>query len=614
MNNLKYSEGDSSSEEEPKNSLSPIRDLPERYIIKEDDGKRILICLEAPNIKVQVEAGLTVSSSAVRKSPPCTIYLDGVAQSEPFMDLEKQIYNFDHHEGCIRPFTLSTCEQVLVMILKGMNLRGRDWRVFATEPDLDTVLAIWLILNHVRVQQKEFGGLNRLCALVRLEGIIDSHGLEMVAFSGFAPKPLTKTKKMIEYLRAEEVDLKSKGTWKENGFLEHAALILHKVDRIIYTSEELDDVKDVKELARVVFGDNRIAVVVETQLGIYEVEPYLDRLYGESLGLVILKKDEGTYTLRSLDPFMPGDLNAVYKILNFIDPAVRGRTEGNKWGGSADIGGSPRGDGGTKLTPHQIAKACRDAFQKPSPGENVIRFIHGLAVTSAIIGLSTVCASLPFFDAWFGSTNTGNLFTKTYFTFFATAFFLTLVCLGIYAHGRPWQFGFALPSGRSWWILLPFVFFPVMGIGIFFPYKGVKLLSSPETIAYLIIAIPLASEFLFRSLVHGILINPNDVRSYDRRRFFSFPSVASGAIYAVCMVGILLYPDYLQNGFQVKATAGCLLAALVIGLSTALVRERSQSVLPAILFHALGMAAVVSYYSGTIISKIGSLISTLIGY
>ena len=56
--NLKYSEDDSSSEEEPKNSLSSIRNLPERYIIREDDGKRILICLEAPNIKVQVEAGL----------------------------------------------------------------------------------------------------------------------------------------------------------------------------------------------------------------------------------------------------------------------------------------------------------------------------------------------------------------------------------------------------------------------------------------------------------------------------------------------------------------------------------------------------------------------------
>ncbi len=614
MNDLKRSEDDNSSEEEPKTSLSSFRNLPERYVIREHDGKRILVCPEAPNIKVQVEPGLTVSSSAVRKSPPGTIYLDGVAQAEPFMDLEKQIYNFDHHEGCVRPFTLSTCEQVLVMILKGMDLRGRDWRVFATEPDLDTILAIWLILNHVRIQQKEFTGLNRLCALVRLEGIIDSHGLEMDSFSGFPPKSLAKTKKMIEYLRAEEVDLKSKGIWKESALLEYAALILHKVDRIIYKSEELEDIKDVRELARVLFGHNRIAAVVETQLGIYELESYLGRLYGESLGLVILKNEEGTYTLRRWDPFMPGDLNAVYKILNFMDPAVRGRTEGNKWGGSADIGGSPRGTGATKLTPSQIAKACRAAFQKPSPGENVIRFIHSLVITSVILGLSTVWAFLPFSRSWFGSIHAGDFLAKTYFTFFAAVFFFTLAGLGIYAHRRPWQFGLTRPSGRSWWTFLPFVFFPVVGLGLYFPLKGTKLLNFHETIAYLVIAIPLASELLFRSLVHGILINPYNVRSYDRRWFFSFPSVASASLYAVCMVCILLYPDYLQHSFQARATAQCLFAALLIGLSTAWVRERSQSVLPAILFHALGMAAVVFYYSSTLLSNIGSLIRIPIGH
>ena len=614
MNDLMHLEDDSSPEEESKTSLSSFRNLPERYLIREDEGKRILVCLEAPNIKVEVEPGVTVSSSAMRKSPPCTIYLDGVAQAEPFMDLEKQIYNFDHHEGCVRPFTLSTCEQVLVMILKGMDLRGKDWRVFANEPDLDTILAIWLILNHVRVQQKDFAALSRLCALVRLEGIIDSHGLEMTSLSGFAPKPLTKTKKMIDYLRAEEVDLKSKGIWKETAFLEYAALILHKVDRIIYKSEELEDIKDVKELARVVFGDNRIAVVVETQLGIYELESYLDRLYGESLGLVVLKSEEGTYTLRRWDPFMPGDLNAVYKILNFIDPAVRGRTEGNKWGGSADIGGSPRGGGATKLTPPQIAKACRAAFQKPSPGGNAIRFIHSLVITSVILGLSAAWASLPFSRSWFGSTHAGDFFVKTYFAFFAAVFFFTLAGLGIYAHRRPWQFGLTRPSGKSWWSFLPFVFFPVMGLGLYFPFKGIRLLSLPETIAYLIIAIPLSSELLFRSLVHGILINPYNVRSYDRRWFFSFPSVASASLYAGCMVCILLYPDYLQNGFHVEAAAQCLFAALVIGLSTAWVRERSQSALPAILFHALGMAAVVFYYSSTLLSNIGSLIRIPIGH
>ena len=125
----------------PQSDSTGISRLPTRYTINDSSDKRILICSEAPNISVHVETGLTVSASTARKSSPGTIYLDGVAQCEPFMNLEKHIYNFDHHEGCLRAFTLSTCEQVLVMILKGLDLRGRDWKVLANDPDLDTVLA-----------------------------------------------------------------------------------------------------------------------------------------------------------------------------------------------------------------------------------------------------------------------------------------------------------------------------------------------------------------------------------------------------------------------------------------------------------------------------------------
>ncbi|MGE5257304.1 MAG: CPBP family intramembrane glutamic endopeptidase [Hyphomicrobiales bacterium] len=483
------------------------------------------------------------------------------------------------------------------MILKGMDLRARDWRVFANEPDLDAILAIWLILNHVRVQQKEFGGLARLCALVRLEGIIDSHGLEMTHLSGLPPKLMMKTKKMIDYLRAEEVDSKSKGTWKETDFLEHTALILHKVDRIIYKSEELDDLKDVRELARVEIGNNRIAVVVETQLGIYELEPYLNRLYGESLGLVILKKEEGTYTMRIWDPFMPGDLNAVYNILNFRDPAVRGRADGNTWGGSADIGGSPRGSNGTRLKPKQIAKACREAFQKPGPGSKVIALTRSLVTTSAIIGISAVCTSYLLPRFWLGHTTAGDLLAKTDFMFFVILIFLTALCLSILAHKRPWQFGIATPAGKNWWILLPFVCFTVIGIGIYFPYKGMGVLSTLERGIYLIVTVPLASELLFRGLTHGILVSPNTIQS-SSRSFLSFPSLVSASLYSAFLVCLLLYPDYLRHGFQANTTAECFLAALVLGLSIGFVRERSQSIFPAILSHALGTIALVIYYSG----------------
>ena len=191
-----------------------ITHRPNRYTIKNSSAGNILICLEAPNVAVHVETGLTIPASAARKAPSGTVYLDGVAQCGPFMDNEKQIYNFDHHQGCIRPFTLSTCEQVLVMILKGMDFRGREWSVFANEPDLDTILAIWLILNHLRIRKKGFDRLRFLCALVRLEGTIDSHGLEMTEFSGLSPGLNKKTIEVIESLRTEELSLKQDALWE----------------------------------------------------------------------------------------------------------------------------------------------------------------------------------------------------------------------------------------------------------------------------------------------------------------------------------------------------------------------------------------------------------------
>ena len=123
--------------------------FPDRYAVKAIGTDRVLTCLEAPNLQVIIKAGLTVTASAARKAPPGTIYLDGVAQTEPFLDHEKKVYNLDHHEGCVRTFTLATCEQALIMCVKGLDLRDREWKIFANEPDLDTILSIWIILKRM---------------------------------------------------------------------------------------------------------------------------------------------------------------------------------------------------------------------------------------------------------------------------------------------------------------------------------------------------------------------------------------------------------------------------------------------------------------------------------
>jgi membrane protease YdiL (CAAX protease family) len=578
---LKISEGEPDS----------FVELPQRYVIKNSSAGRILTCLEAPNLSVHVEAGFTVSSSAAHKSDPGTIYLDGVAQCGPFMDLEKQIYNFDHHEGCIRSFTLSTCEQVLVMILKGLDLRGRNWHVFANEPDLDTVLAIWLLLNHLRIHQKDSDRLQFLYALVRLEGIIDSHGLEMIELSGFPPELSKKTKKVIDFLRAEEIELKKEAKWEEKDNPEYTALMLQKIDRIIYRSFDFIDFKALKELARVDIMDNRIAVVVEADLGIYELEPYLNNVYGESLGLVILKKAAGAYTLRRMDPFMPGDLNDVYQKLNYMDPAVRCRTNGNRWGGSGDIGGSPRGIG-TKLTPEEIAQTCRDAFQKSNFSINALRFFYALITVGGIIGAAIIAKLYLFSGSWPSGSDAAELLLKTDFLFFSVLLILTIFGVIVFSRGRLWRFGIRFPAGKDWWLLLPIVVFAAMVGGVYFPRTAFHWSSFNKAALYMTIAVPLASELLFRGLAHGILALGTHIQSCNSRWSLSYPAVAAAILYTAFIAYLALLPNRIQEVFEIQTSMRIILAAFAFGLATGFVRERSQSVFPAILFHALAMVAL----------------------
>ena len=568
--------------------------LPQRYVIKISNDGRILTCLEAPNIAVQVEVGLTVSASAARKSSAGTIYLDGVAQSEPFMDHEKQIYNFDHHEGCLRPFTLSTCEQVMVMILKGLDLRSREWRVFANEPDLDTILAIWLLFNHQRVQQKESGRLQFLYTLVRLEGVIDSHGLEMIEISGLPVELLKKTRKVIDYLRAEEIDLKKKAMWEEKDRLEHTALILQKIDRIIYRSDDFADFKELKELARVDLGVGRIAVIVEADQGIYELEPHLHKVYGEKLGLAALKKGEGIYTLRRMDPFMPGDLNDIYPILNYIDPAVRCRTNSHQWGGSGDIGGSPRGIS-TKLSAGEIAQACRDAFQNPGNAAYLIHFFYAMATVCAIIGAAAIGNFYLSSRSWLGDTAAADLVSKTYFSFFVAIIFFTAASLLLISRTRLWRFGIGIPHGKTWWIFLPVIVLTAIARGVYFPDSVLRLLNFNEIAIYVFIIIPLASELLFRGLAHGMLASGVTVQSCNSRRLFSYPAIASAILFAAFVTCITFLPAIYKGTFQAHSIAETAFAAFAFGLANGIVRERSHSIFPTIAFHAIALAAVAFF-------------------
>jgi hypothetical protein len=565
-------------------------EMPKRYTVEGEGEARSLTCLETPNLSIAIQRGLTVSASAARKSPAGTIYLDGAAQGEPFMDHEKKIYNLDHHEGCVRAFTLATCEQVLVMILKGLDLRERAWKIYANEPDLDTVLSIWLIFNHLQITRREPLHIRFLYALVRQEGVIDALGLELKDFSALPPELMRKTQRVIDYLRKDETRLKKDGLWEDVDYLEYTAGVLHKIDRIVYKSAEFADFRGLKELARLDLTDERMVAVIESDSGIYELEPQLDHLYGNRLGLVVLRKSDHAYTLRRMDPFMPGDLEAVYERLNFIDRDVRCQKDANRWGGSADIGGSPRMSG-TQLNPQEIARACREAMQKPKVQHQAAGLAKTFLLTAALVAAGETVRF--FWPTLTGVHPSAGLFGQPALGGNLALFFLTVALLLLPNFRRPWLFGVTLPLGKDWWLLLPAVFLCGYAGGLWIPEALRQGLGLFEELVYFVLVVPLAMEFLFRGIAHGILAEGSQIQYCESRWFLSWPTVAAALLYAM----VIGYRIFLSTGSAAAIftgwTSGNIFAAFALGIALGMVRERSQSLWPPVLFYGLASLLVI---------------------
>jgi hypothetical protein len=470
------------------------------------------------------------------------------------------------------------------MIMKGLDLREREWKIYANEPDLDTVLAIWLIFNHLQINRKEPLHMRFLYALVRLEGVIDALGLELKDFSALPPELMRKTQRVIDYLRKDEITIKKDGLWEEVDFLKYTAAVLHKIDRLVYKSAEFTDFKGIKELARVDLTDDRIVVVVEAESGIYELEPQLNHLYGNRLGLVVLRKSDNTYTLRRMDLFMAVDLQAVYERLNFIDRAVGCQKDTNRWGGSADIGGSPRATG-TRLGPEDIAQACRDAMQKPSVRIQTSGLFKTGLLTIGIVAAGEICRSV--WSNLTGAELAAGLPHQPDFGFTLAVILLTALLFLLPRFRKAWFFGVSLPLGKDWWLLLPIVMICGYLGGLWMPKQLLIRLGLFERLIYFVLMVPIALELLFRGIVHGILSRDAKIQYCESRWFLSWPTVGAAVLYAL----FIAYQTLMVSGSAAAVftgwTSGNIFGAFGLGIAAGMARERSQSLLPAYLFHAL---------------------------
>ena len=563
--------------------------LPNRYQLRDRTEGPVLLSSEAPGVSVQIRRGLAYSEAEARKLGERVVLLDGAGQFGPVVDDNAHLYNLDHHDDCLRSFTLATCEQALILVLKGLQLDKGDWTIYANDPDLDTVFAIWVLLNYRRVRVLNTRQRDAILPLLRLEGAIDANGFEIGEHCGLPRALFEQEKKKLDALHAHELEIKGRGDWGQIDFVEYTRDMLLRIDALVFTSADFDDYTSVDEIyGHVELGSDHVAVMCRDGSGIYEVERRLKKVWGDRLGIIALERESHQFTLRRTAGLAGIDLEDAYGKLNLLDPMVDGRPPEKRWGGSDDIGGSPR-PVGTGLTPLEIGNILKLTYKSISPWQNFQR-LAAAALWSIGLGLAAAVAVFAWqVFAQPGETPEqsalGLAIAATVFTLGAAALTLKL------SSGWTWLFGWRRPAGRDWWILLPLILLAALGGGVWIP-STVSL--EPRPLAAGLGSMLLAAlglELCFRGLVHGLLILDDRVQGVGGRWFLSRPTLVAATLYAASSAVFAWRGWIAPAAFPLPDPLGllsCTFSALVLGLALGVARERSLSVWPPVLLMALG--------------------------
>jgi hypothetical protein len=557
--------------------------LPQRYKLRTGGGEPShVVCDEAPRVKVRVRRDYAFSLSEAKELGERVILLDGAGTFGPLLDNKRRLYNLDHHQECERTFTLATCEQALLMVTSGLDLGEGDWRVFANEPDLDTVLALWCLLNHVRLKDLRAEARDILYPLIRLEGAIDANGIELAEVCGLPKAVYERARRSLGELLEREKGVKGGGDWQSLDLDAYAVEMLGAVDRIIYSVEDFRGYASIDEVyGHVEIGERSVAILCRDDSGIYAVEKLLKERWGEQLGVIALEREPGHYTLRRASTLADVDLNDAYSLLNQLDPHVDGRPPGKRWGGSESIGGSPR-QGGSAFDPSELLQMLGQAFEPTNGWQRFRTSIQATWLVALLVGLGVAVGAsvLPSLgQAAAAAAGAAILLLGSALASRSTS------------ERRMWLFGWRRPGGTGW--LLPAVFAALLAV----PLRG--LFPAPEVFTPGGVAIALGSivslvvaiEACFRGLAYGLLLRHSRLPAPNDRARITYPAAVSALLYALVATGFCLpaiWGDTQPLLPPIEETALVFLAAFGGGLLLARVRERSLSLWPGAAAQLLG--------------------------
>lgn len=294
-----------------------------------------------------IERGRTLPFAEL---PPHTIALDGYVQG-PAIDTAQRRFSFDHHAGCIRHVTLSTCEMTLDALRVGLD--PTDLTICINDLDADTVLAAWLLTR------PEAAAHEAVATAVRSAGRWDAlgpavGGAGLVAALAWALEPMSQADAAGKLRAAENWQV----TWGE--VLRDC---LARLDRWFAAgapaaaAEFAAPPRPAVELMPLHDGGHWQLVLSRHGIGAFAA------LYQQGVRAAIVAKPLGDgsteYTVGKASEFVSGfDVPAILSALREAELLVNpGQPSAHNWGGGSTIGGSPRNADGSasRLAPPEVA-------------------------------------------------------------------------------------------------------------------------------------------------------------------------------------------------------------------------------------------------------------------
>lgn len=316
-----------------------------RYNINVHESKYICRKNIVNGNKFYITRGLSLKDISDAKRN--TVYLDGAFKG-PLFDAQSNIYSLDHHENCIRQITKSTCEQAL-LFAKFNSFENILLNIVGNDPDLDTILAGWLLLNIDEVQKNEV--FQKILPLILVAGNIDSYGFGYEEILGLSKEIITQEKNRLEWLRKNEVELKQEDRWNTIDFVDYTLSIFDKIDEyVFFKSNNIHFDIDSKIEKFQLKNKKNLCFIESKKLGIYDAEKL--SMSDEKIACIILSNGEGKYTIKLTNLINEFTLTNVWMNLSSAEMLAKNKININadtnsqlyfaNWGGSSNIGGSPR--------------------------------------------------------------------------------------------------------------------------------------------------------------------------------------------------------------------------------------------------------------------------------